>query len=154
LVTIENILKVVGTAILPYLELRMAIPYACHLGLPAPVAYLAAVAGNMIPVIPVMLLIRPVSHWLDHIPFCHRFFKWLFDRCRRREVQVNKYGYWGLTIFVAIPLPMTGAWSGALIAFLLGMRKRYTFFAILLGVAIAGLIVLLPTYGLARLFAK
>jgi uncharacterized membrane protein len=154
LVTIENIYKVIITAILPYLELRAAIPYACHLGLPAPIAYLAAVIGNMIPVLPVMILIKPVSHWLDHLPLFHRFFKWLFDRCRRHQDEVLKYGYWGLTIFVAIPLPMTGAWSGALIAFLLGMRKRYAFLAVFAGVAIAGLIVLLPTYGLARLFQR
>jgi uncharacterized membrane protein len=151
---IENIYKVIITALLPYLELRGAIPYACHLGMAAPVAYWTAVIGNMIPVLPVMILIKPVFHRLDHLPLFHRFFKWLFDRCRRRQDDVRKYGYWGLTVFVAIPLPMTGAWSGALIAFLLGMRKRYAFFAIFAGVAIAGLLVLLPTYGLARLFRR
>jgi uncharacterized membrane protein len=154
LIVIENIYKVIITAIIPYLELRGAIPYACHLGLPASVAYVAAVFGNMIPVLPVMILIKPVSLWLDRLPLFHRFFKWLFARCRRHQDEVLKYGYWGLTIFVAIPLPMTGVWSGALIAFLLGMRKRYAFFAIFAGVAIAGLIVLLPTYGLARLLQR
>ncbi|MGD8400924.1 MAG: small multi-drug export protein [Bacillota bacterium] len=152
MVSIVDIYKVIITAMLPYLELRGAIPYACHLGLPASLAYLVALIGNMIPVLPVMILIKPLSHSLDRLPLFHRFFKWLFDRCRRRQDKILKYGYWGLLIFVAIPLPMTGAWSGALIAFLLGMRKRYTFLAILAGVAIAGLIVLLPTYGLARLF--
>jgi uncharacterized membrane protein len=154
LVAIENIYKVIITAIVPYLELRGAIPYACHLGLPASVAYVAAVFGNMIPVLPIMILIKPVSLWLDRFPLFHRFFKWLFAHCRRRQDEVLKYGYWGLTIFVAIPLPMTGVWSGALIAFLLGMRKRYAFLAIFAGVALAGLIVLLPTYGLARLLQR
>jgi uncharacterized membrane protein len=150
--TITNIYKVIFTAIIPYLELRGAIPYACHLGLSAPVAYVAAVAGNMLPVLPLLILIKPLSLWLDHLPVFHRFFKWIFDRCRRRQHQVLKYGYLGLTFFVAFPLPMTGAWSGALIAFLLGMRKRYAFLAIFAGVMIAGLVVLLPTYGLARWF--
>jgi uncharacterized membrane protein len=149
-VTVQNVFTVLFTAILPYLELRGAIPLAWHLGFPPLPAYVLAVAGNMIPVIPVMLLIEPLSRWLDHIPVFHNFFHRLFARCRRRRDVVNKYGYWGLTIFVAIPLPLTGAWSGAVIAFLVGMRKRYAFFSILLGVAIAGIILILVTYGLAR----
>jgi uncharacterized membrane protein len=150
-VTANNILTVAFTAILPYLELRGAIPLAYHLRFPAPLAYVVAVVGNMIPVVPIMLLIGPLSRWLDHIPLFHKFFHWLFTRCRRHQHAVNKYGYWGLTLFVAIPLPMTGAWSGAAIAFLLGMRKRYAFFSIFLGVAIAGVILILATYGLAWL---
>lgn len=152
MITLQAVLTVIFTAILPYLELRGAIPLAWHLGFPAPLAYCLAVLGNMIPVVPVMLLIEPLSRWLDHIPLFHKFFHWLFTRSRRRRDVVNKYGYWGLTIFVALPLPMTGAWSGAIIAFLMGMRKRYAFFAIFLGVAIAGIILILATYGLARFF--
>jgi len=151
LVTFDAIVKVIITAILPYLELRGAIPLAWKLGFPAPLAFVTAVIGNMLPVIPIMLLIRPVSELLDHIPLFHRFFHWLFTRARRHQDAVNKYGYWALAIFVAVPLPMTGAWSGAVIAFIMGMRKRYAFLSIFLGVIIAGLIVLLATYGLAHL---
>jgi uncharacterized membrane protein len=151
-ITLQAVFTVLFTAILPYLELRGAIPLAWHLGFPAPLAYCLAVLGNMIPVVPVMLLIEPLSRWLDHIPLFHKFFHWLFSRCRRHREMVNKYGFWGLTIFVALPLPMTGAWSGAIIAFLMGMRKRYAFFSIFSGVAVAGIILILATYGLARFF--
>ncbi|HEY8464148.1 MAG TPA: small multi-drug export protein [Bacillota bacterium] len=152
MVSSDSVLKVMITSLLPYLELRAAIPLAWQLGFPAPLALLTAVAGNMLPVIPVMLLIRPVANWLDHIPLFHRFFHWLFTRARSHQAEVKKYGYWALTLFVAVPLPMTGAWSGAVIACILGMRKRYAFFSIFFGVLIAGVIVLLATYGIARLF--
>ena len=151
MVTFDGILTVLITAIIPYLELRGAIPLAWQLGFPAPLAFVTAVIGNMLPVIPIMLLIGPVSGLLDHIPFFHRFFNWLFTRARRHQDAVKKYGYWALAIFVAVPLPMTGAWSGAVIAFIMGMRKRYAFLSIFLGVIVAGLIVLLATYGLGHL---
>lgn len=151
-VSISKELLVLGAAILPYLELRGAIPLAWQLGLPAPEAYVLSVFGNMVPVVPIMLLIDPISRWMRQFQLFDRFFEWLFARCRRHQAELQKYGYWGLAIFVAIPLPMTGAWSGAVIAFLMGLRKRHALIAIFAGVAVAGLIVLTATYGLSRLF--
>ena len=151
--TLQAMWAVIIASMLPYLELRGAIPLACRLGLSAPEAFVISVAGNMLPVIPIMMLIDPVSKWLDHIPLFHRFFNSLFTRCRRRQAEVNKYGFWGLAVFVAIPLPMTGAWSGAVIAFLMGMRKRIAFFSILLGVMVAGMVVTFLTYGLAHVLS-
>ncbi len=147
-------LKVIITSLIPYLELRGAIPFAWRLGFGPLEAYFLAVIGNMIPVIPIIILIDPISKWLSRIPLFKRFFDWVFTRSRRKAPLIQKYGFWGLAIFVAIPLPMTGVWSGAAIAFLLGMRKRVAFLSIFVGVLIAGLIVNLLTYGLADFFSK
>lgn len=144
-------LKVIITSIIPYLELRGAIPVAWRLGFDPIEAYLLAVIGNMLPVIPIIILIDPISKLLCHISFFKHFFDWVFTKSRRKAPQIQKYGFWGLALFVAIPLPMTGVWTGAVIAFLLGMRKRIAFSSIFFGVLIAGLVVTLITYGLADL---
>ncbi|HOJ76517.1 MAG TPA: small multi-drug export protein [Bacillota bacterium] len=148
---IWDVLKVIGCAILPYIELRGAIPIARGLGFNAVDAYIFSVIGNMIPVIPIILFIDPVSRLLSKIPIFKRFFDWVFARAERNRPQIEKYGYWGLAIFVAIPLPMTGAWSGSLIAFLMGLKKRDAFISILLGVLGAGIIVTLLTSGFINL---
>lgn len=147
-------LKVIIASVIPYLELRGAIPVAWQLGFDPIEAYLLAVIGNMLPVIPIIVLIDPISKLLCHISFFKRLFDWIFTRSRRKAPQIQKYGFWGLTLFVAIPLPMTGVWTGAVIAFLLGMRKRVAFSSIFLGVLIAGIIVTLLTYGLADLLCN
>jgi len=144
-------LLVITAASLPYLELRGAIPLAWRLGLSPWEAYILSVFGNMVPVVPIMLLIDPLSRWLPRFRIFDRFFEGLFIRCRRHQEEIKKYGYWGLAVFVAIPLPMTGAWSGAVIAFLMGLRKRHALIAIFAGVLVAGLIVLTATYGLSWL---
>lgn len=80
-----------------------------------------------------------------------RFFEWLFARTRRKgEVRMRKYGIFvGLMLFVAVPLPVTGAWTGCAAAFLFGVKFRYSLLAVMLGVLIAGLIVSILTYGTA-----
>ena len=144
-------LKVLLASLLPYLELRGAIPLAWQLGLDPLEAYIWAVTGNMIPVIPILILIEPVIKWLSKFNMFKGICEWILVRSHRQAPQVQKYGFWGLAIFVAIPLPMTGVWSGAAIAFILGMRKRVAFLSIFSGVLIAGIIVTGLTYGLAYL---
>lgn len=144
-------LKVIITSLIPYLELRGAIPVAWQLGFGPVDAYLLAVIGNMLPVIPIMISIDSISKLLCRISLFKRFFDWVFARSRRKAPQIQKYGFWGLCLFVAIPLPMTGAWTGAVVAFLLGMRKRVAFSSIFFGVIISGVIVTLLTYGIAAL---
>lgn len=145
-------IKVIITSLIPYLELRGAIPFAWQLGFGPLEAYLLAVIGNMFPVIPIIILIEPILKWLSKVTLFKRYCDWILTRSQRQAPQIQKYGFWGLAIFVAIPLPMTGVWSGALIAFILGIRKRIAFSSIFLGVLIAGLIVTTLTYGLAHLF--
>jgi len=107
-----------------------------------------AVLGNMVPVVPLLLFLDPVSNGLRHrIGLADRFFEWLFARTRRKtEAGLRKYGvFFGLMIFVAIPLPVTGAWTGCVAAFIFGIRFRYSLPAVLAGVLIAGIIVSIAT---------
>ena len=143
-------------AMAPIFELRGAIPVAEVLGVNIAIwkIYLIAVIGNMIPVLPILLLLEPVSNFLsERSKIFNRFFDWLFNRTKRRvESKITKYGALGLIVFVAIPLPVTGAWTGCIAAFLFGIRTRYAVPAILAGVMIAGIVVSIVTYGAASVF--
>jgi uncharacterized membrane protein len=139
--TLHEAMAVFFAAMLPYIELRGAIPLAISLGASPLEAFIFSVIGNLLPVLPIMLILPIVAKWADRNPWVDRFFKWLTNKVGRKKAQIVKYGPIGLTLFVAIPLPVTGAWTGAIIAFLLGIRKRHAFFSILAGVLIAGLIV-------------
>ena len=142
-------------AMLPIFELRGAIPVAAALEvllkvqIPIWKVYLTAVIGNMIPVLPLLLFLEPVSNFLRaHSKLANRFFEWLFARTRKRiEAKIEKYGALGLMLFVAIPLPVTGAWTGCIAAFLFGIKTRRAFPSILAGVLIAGVVVSIITYG-------
>ncbi len=142
-------------SMLPIFELRGGIPLGAFLELVWWKTYLMAVLGNLIPVVPLLLFLNPVSEWLKrHISLADRFFEWLFARTRRRtEARMRKYGiFLGLMLFVAIPLPVTGAWTGCAAAFLFGVKFRYSFPAVMAGVLIASIIVSIITYGAAAVF--
>lgn len=129
-------------AMLPVFELRGAIPVGSQvLGLPLAEAVALSVLGNMLPIVPILLLLGPVSAWLSRWPLFERFFGWLFARTRSKSDLVRKYELVGLMLFVAVPLPVTGAWTGAAAAFLFGIRFWPALGAIFLGVLIAGAIV-------------
>ncbi len=132
-------------AMTPIGELRIAIPTALtvyHLGWAK--AYFISVFGNLIPVIFFLLFLGPLSRWLSkNFRTFQRFFTWLFEKTREKyNSRMEKYGCLALMIFVAIPLPVTGGWTGALIAFLFGISFRKAFPSIALGIMIAGGIVL------------
>lgn len=132
---------------LPIFELRAAIPIAMGIyGMSAGSAYVFAVFGNMLPVIPLLLFLEPVSTRLRRYSIFDRFFSWLFDRTRRNHTErFEKYGTLALTLFVAVPIPVTGAWTGCAAAFVFGIKFRHAFWAILAGVMIAGIIVSVVT---------
>ena len=132
------------TAWLPIVELRGAIPLAISLGIEPGKAYWLAVLGNVVPVIPLLLLLQPVRALLiSHSALMERFFNWLDQRTLRKSKQINKYGALGLILFTAIPLPTTGAWTASLAAILFKIRFRYAFPAIVAGILLAGVIVLI-----------
>ncbi len=135
----EYIVMLVGA--LPISELRGAIPLALSFGMPMTKAFWLSVIGNSIPVAPALFLLEPVSNRLRRFKIWSRFFDWLFERTKKKADTVQKYEALGLAIFVAIPLPMTGAWSGVVAASLFKIRFRYAFIAIITGVIGAGLIV-------------
>jgi uncharacterized membrane protein len=139
---ISDILKVLGLAASPISELRGAIPLAIlEFGFPWHYAYIIAVIGNMLPVPFILLFLNAVTRILSRFPLFDRFFKWLFAYTRRRGTLIEKYERVGLVFFVAIPLPVTGAWTGSIVAVLLGMKFRRAMLSIFLGVLIAGVIV-------------
>lgn len=130
------------TAMLPVLELRGAIPVGIGSGLHPAVAFIAAVVGNLIPVPIIILFVRKVFAWLRNKS------DWLENKVSRLEARaakkaelIYKYELLGLLILVAVPLPGTGAWTGALIAALLDIRLKAAFPVILGGVLIAGVLV-------------
>ncbi len=136
----EYIVMLVGA--LPISELRGAIPLALSFGMPMSKAFWLSVIGNSIPVIPALFLLEPVSSRLRRFKIWARFFDWVFERTKKKADTIQKYEALGLAIFVAIPLPMTGAWSGVIAASLFKIKFRYAFIAIIAGVFGAGLIVL------------
>ena len=147
--------KVLLTALismLPVVELRGGLPAGVALGLPIPLSFAASLLGNMLPVPFVILFARPVFQWVRaHIPALGSFVTKLETRAYAKSKNVKKYEAWGLLIFVAIPLPGTGAWTGALIASVLNMRLKRAVPVMFLGVIIAGSIMAVLTYGVSVL---
>ena len=141
-------IQVLVMAMIPIAELRASIPFAIGIyKMGVAQAFILSVIGNMLPVVPLLLFLDPVSNWLRRYSLFDRFFNWLFARTRRYNERMEKYGAQGLTPFVAIPLPVTGAWTACAVAFVFGFRFRYAFPAILAGVIIAGIIVTLSVMG-------
>ena len=141
----QAILLTFGTAMVPVLELRGAIPVGVAAGLSPAVAC-------VVPVPFIMLLIRRIFDWLRGTRLFGPRIDWLERRAHLKGRVVRKYRLPGLVILVAIPLPGTGAWTGALVAALLDIRMRHAVPAIFLGVVIAGAIVTVLTYGVVQLF--
>jgi uncharacterized membrane protein len=144
-------LVVLITSALPILELRGGIPVAMILlDYPWYYAFLLGVIGNMLPVPIILLFLDYITRLLSKVRFFDRALNWLFERTRRRGKIIQKYERIGLVLFVAIPLPITGAWTGALAAVIFGLRFRHAFLSIFIGVLIAGVIVTCLSYfGLA-----
>ena len=136
-------LAVFLTSMLPVIELRGALPLAINVfNISWPKAFLIAYIGNLIPTPVILWLLGPVVKLLSKIEIFNRFFTWLFERTRKKSSKViEKYEEIGLMAFVAIPLPGTGAWTGALIAFLFGLDFKKSLLIIAIGVLIAGVIV-------------
>jgi uncharacterized membrane protein len=137
---------------LPIAELRGGIPVALKMGIEWRAAFLICAAGNFVPVIPILYLLEPLEGVLRRWPPMDRFMTRLFDRTRRKGGLIEKYEALGLIAFVAIPLPVTGAWTGALAAHLFGVRPRYAIPAIICGILIAGVIVTLASQGVLHLW--
>ena len=145
------VLLTFGTAMVPVLELRGAIPVGVAAGLSPAAACAVSVLGNMVPVPFILLLIRRIFDWLRGTRLFGPKIDWLERRAHLKGRVVRKYRLPGLIILVAIPLPGTGAWTGALVAALLDIRMRHAVPAIFLGVVIAGAIVTTVTYGVVNL---
>ena len=136
-------------SMLPVVELRGGLPAGVAMGLPIPAAFFSSLVGNMIPVPFVILFVRPLFRWVRiHIPKLGHFVSTLEARAQAKSVNVVRYQTWGLLLFVAIPLPGTGAWTGSLVAAVLRMRIWQAFLVITVGVLVSGFITGGIAYGL------
>jgi len=143
---ISDILVVLGIAASPIAELRVAIPVAIiqyhflwYQALPL------AIIGNMLPVPFILLFLNTASRLLSKVGFFDRILNWLFEHTRKRGGLVERYERIGLALFVAIPLPVTGAWTGSLAAVLFDLKFKHAILSIFIGVVIAGIIVTCAT---------
>jgi len=148
---IPAVLQMMILSAFPLTELRGSIPFA-FLNLewtwPWWKIYLLAVAGNIIPIPFILWFLGPVSRFLSRWRLFKRLFNYLFEKARKRAgTKIEKYEALGLTLFVAIPLPVTGAWTGCVAAFLFGIPKKYAIPSVVLGVMIAGVLVTLIMTG-------
>ena len=139
-------------SMLPIVELRGAIPAGALLGLPLWSNYLVSAIGNFLPVPFILLFIRRILSWMKTTKHFAKIALWLEEKAEKNTAKVMKYATFGLFLFVAIPLPGTGAWTGALVAALVNMRMKYALPSILLGVMAAGVIMSLASYGVVGIF--
>ncbi len=145
--TLWNILAVFGVSMVPILELRASIPLGAGLGLPWYAAFLLSVIGNMLPVPFILLFIRKILKWMKTTEKLSGIALWVEKKAQKHSVRVAKGTAIGLVLFVGIPIPGTGAWTGALIAAMMDIRFRYALPAIFAGILLAGLLMTGASYG-------
>ncbi len=172
----KNLLYIFAIAMLPVIELRGAIPVGASLNLPFYENYICAVLGNLLPVPFILIFIPKILEWLGQYRFFKPIVNWLHRKANKNKAKIVKTNvtvdgenakaevlstdgkkrtmsvpvFIELMLFVMIPLPMTGAWTGALVAALFDFHKRYSFLAILLGVLGSGVIMCLASYGVVE----
>jgi uncharacterized membrane protein len=134
-------------SMVPIIELRGAIPIGAAMGLPWYVNYIVCIIGNFLPVPFILLFIRAILNWMKRVPKLDKIALWLEAKAAKKSDKVSRYATIGLMLFVAIPAPGTGAWTGSLIAALMEMRLKHSLISVFLGVVIAGAVVTLISYG-------
>jgi uncharacterized membrane protein len=134
-------------SMLPIIELRGSIPLGAFLDLPWYINYFISVIGNLVPVPFILLFIRAIINWMKGVKIFKKIAFWLEAKAEKNQGKLAKGIFLGLFLFVAIPIPGTGAWTGSLVAALMGIKFKDAFFAVLLGVLTAGVIMTLASYG-------
>ena len=139
-------------SLMPILELRGGLLAASLLNLNPIESYIIAVIGNIIPIPFILWFINSILSWMRKRKKLNKIVKWLDKKIMKHKDQIEKYGFWGLVLFVGIPLPGTGAWTGCLIAAVLEMDRKKSFIAALLGVLMASIIMMLISFGFLKIF--
>jgi len=136
-------------SMLPIIELRGAIPMAAAFNIPWWLAYILSVVGNMLPVPIILLFIKKFLTWASNskIKFLNKLANWLNRKVEKNRPKIEKYAFWGLCIFIAIPLPTTGAWTGSLVAAMIDMKFWKAMLTAFVGVLIAGTVITAIAYG-------
>ena len=140
---------VILCSMIPIIELRGGIPLGMALGLPWWQSFLFAVVGNMLPVPFILLFINKFIAWMSRskVKFFNKVGNWLIRKAEKNREKIEKYSFFGVCLFVAIPLPITGAWTGSLVASTIGMKFWKALLSCFLGVLIAATVVTLISYG-------
>lgn len=144
--TVGAELAVFFCSMIPVIELRGSIPLGWALGLNPFLNYFVSIVGNMIPVPFILIFIKAVLNWMKKYRRLGKFARWLEVKAEKNKDKIMNKAFWGLCIFVAIPLPGTGAWTGALVASLFNMPFKRSIVSIFFGVIIAGLIMSIISY--------
>ncbi len=147
--TVGPYFSVLFCSMIPIIELRGAIPMGAALGLPWWQNYLISVVGNMLPVPIILLFVRGVLDWMaaSKIKLFASVARWVNAKAEKNRAKIERYSFWGVALFVAIPLPATGAWTGSLVAATIEMRFWKAMLSALIGVMIAGGVMTLASYG-------
>lgn len=137
-------------SILPILELRGGLIAASILNVKPMIAYIICIIGNTIPVPFILLFINKILDWMRNskIKILNKISSWLDKKARKNKEKIEKYGYLGLILFVGIPLPGTGAWTGCLAASVLEMNRKKSFLSVMAGIIMASIIMMLLSYGI------
>lgn len=137
-------------SLFPILELRGGLLAAspAFLNVPLKNALIACIIGNLLPIPFILLLIEKILELLEKWKFTKKFALWLRNKAEKHKGQIEKYGFWGLVLFVGIPLPGTGAWTGSLVASLLHIPFKKSMLACIIGVFMAAIIMTIISYGL------
>ena len=152
--TVGKELCVFFCSMIPIIELRGAIPLGFALGLPWWQSYALSVLGNMLPVPFILILIKGMIGWMSRskINFFNKVANFLLRKVEKKRAQIEKYSFWGVAIFVGVPLPVTGAWTGSLVAAMIDMKFWKALLSAFIGVLIAGVIMTLISYGALAIF--
>ena len=146
--TVGKELCVFFCSMLPIIECRGAVPLGAALGLPWWQTMLFSIAGNLLPVPFILLFIRAVLRWMGtcRVKLFNKISAWLHAKVEKHKGTIEKYSYWGVMLFVGLPIPGTGAWTGTLIASVLDMEPKKSFLAACGGVLMATTIMTVVSY--------
>ena len=139
-------------SLMPILELRGGLIAASLLGLNPVTSYVVSIIGNVIPVPFILWLINSILDFMRGRKHLSKIAKWLDKKVNKHKGQIEKYGFWCLVLFVGIPLPGTGAWTGCLIASVLEMDRKKAFLATMIGIIMASVIMMIISFGVLKSF--
>ncbi len=137
-------------SLMPILELRGGLIAAALLDVNPIVSYIVSIIGNILPVPFILWFINSILNWMRNSSHFSKIANWLDEKVNKHKSQIEKYGFWGLVLFVGIPLPGTGAWTGCLIAAVLNMNKKKAFLAAMIGILMASIIMMILSFGLLK----
>ena len=137
-------------SMMPILELRGGLIASALLKVNPVIGYIVSIVGNIIPVPFILLFINKILDWMENSKrkFFHNLASSIRKKANKHKGKIEKYGYYGLILFVGIPLPGTGAWTGCLVASLLNLDKKKSFLCTMIGIFIASIIMMILSYGI------